>query len=63
MGFFLIFELGSLICALSVSSTMLIIGRAVAGIGTSGILNGVFTILSGCVAPAKRASMLTLTTH
>jgi predicted MFS family arabinose efflux permease len=58
MTFFAIFELGSLICGVATTSKMLIIGRAVAGMGTSGILNGAFTIIAGCVPMAKRPSML-----
>ncbi|KAJ5591582.1 MFS multidrug transporter [Penicillium hispanicum] len=58
MGFFAIFELGSLICAVATSSKMFIVGRAIAGIGTSGIINGAFTIIAGCVPMERRPSML-----
>ena len=58
MTFFALFEFGSLICAVSTSSDMLIVGRAVAGMGTSGILNGAFTIIAECVPMAKRPGML-----
>jgi len=54
MGFFTVFEIGSLICGVAISSKMLILGRAIAGIGSSGILNGVFTIIAGCVPLLKR---------
>jgi len=57
MAFFALFELGSLICGVSTSSKMLIVGRAIAGMGTSGILNGAFTIVAGCVPMAKRPGM------
>ncbi|KAJ5680303.1 hypothetical protein N7536_011442 [Penicillium majusculum] len=60
VGFFFVFELGSLICAISTSSKMLIVGRAVAGIGGSGILNGAFTIVSGCVPMSRRPTMIGL---
>ncbi|KAK9315522.1 major facilitator superfamily domain, general substrate transporter [Lipomyces starkeyi] len=60
MGFFFVFEVGSLICAVSTSSKMLIVGRAIAGMGTSGILNGAFTIISGCVPMSRRPTMLGL---
>ena len=40
-----LFELGSLICAVSVSSKMFIVGRAIAGCGGSGIYNGALTII------------------
>jgi MFS family permease len=54
MVFFAIFEFGSLICGVATSSKMLIVGRAIAGMGTSGIMNGAFTIIAGCVPMAKR---------
>lgn len=37
---------------------MLIVGRAVAGMGASGIQNGAFTIVAGCVPMNKRPGML-----
>jgi MFS family permease len=55
---FLIFELGSLICAVATSSTMFILGRAVAGIGSSGIQNGGFTIIAACAPLEKRPSLM-----
>ncbi|KAK6837010.1 MFS general substrate transporter [Apiospora arundinis] len=60
MGFFALFELGSLLCGVAVSSTMLIVGRAVAGMGTSGILNGAFTIIAGCSPMVKRPTLIGL---
>lgn len=39
-AFFLFFEFGSLLCGVAVSSKMLIVGRAVAGMGASGLQNG-----------------------
>jgi MFS family permease len=36
---------------------MLIVGRAFAGMGGSGIMNGAFTIIAGCVPMAKRPGM------
>lgn len=44
-----LFELGSLICALSPSSQVLIIGRAIAGFGSAGILTGSFVIVATAV--------------
>ena len=35
-----IFELGSLVCGAAPSSTALIIGRAIAGVGSAGIFSG-----------------------
>lgn len=51
-----IFELGSLICGVSLTSSALIIGRAIAGIGGSGILSGALIIVSKTVLLHKRAS-------
>ncbi|KAI1215167.1 putative MFS multidrug transporter [Annulohypoxylon truncatum] len=52
--FFFIFEVGSLLCAVSQSSVMFIIGRAVAGMGSSGLQNGALTVISGAVPMEKR---------
>ncbi|KAI1411837.1 putative MFS multidrug transporter [Hypoxylon sp. FL1857] len=52
--FFFIFEIGSLLCAVSQSSVMFIIGRAVAGIGSSGLQNGALTVVAGAVPLEKR---------
>lgn len=54
LAYFGIFELGSLLCAVAVSSKMLIVGRAVAGIGSSGLLNGGLTIASAAVPLHQR---------
>jgi len=53
--FFAIFELGSTLCGAATSSMMLIIGRAVAGLGASGLLNGGYTIVALIVPIAKQA--------
>jgi MFS family permease len=50
-----IFELGSLICGVSPNSTALIVGRAIAGIGSAGIFAGSFIIVSCSVPLVKRA--------
>lgn len=52
------FELGSLICGVATSSTMLIIGRAVAGIGGSGIQNGAFNMIAASVPMEKRPALM-----
>ncbi|RFU31486.1 hypothetical protein B7463_g4855, partial [Scytalidium lignicola] len=44
--FLALFELGSLLCGVSVSSNMLIVGRAVAGVGASGLFSGALTIIA-----------------
>lgn len=49
-----IFELGSLLCAVAPNSTALIIGRALAGVGSSGLMSGALIILSFTVPLEKR---------
>ncbi|GAT22703.1 MFS multidrug transporter [Aspergillus luchuensis] len=54
LGFFSLFELGSLICGVATSSKMLIVGRAVAGMGSSGMVNGALNILASILPMHKR---------
>ena len=54
LGFFTVFEIGSLLCAVATSSDMLIIARAVAGIGGSGLINGGMTILTASAPPERQ---------
>ncbi|KAJ5090236.1 Major facilitator superfamily domain general substrate transporter [Penicillium argentinense] len=49
-----VFELGSLLCALSINSPMLIIGRAIAGAGAAGCLTGAFCIVAVSLPLEKR---------
>ena len=49
-----IFELGSLIGAIAVSSEDLIVGRAIQGLGSAGILTGAFVVGTHSVRLAKR---------
>lgn len=51
-----IFELGSLISAVAPSSTTVIVGRSIAGLGASGVAPGVYTISAFATEPAKRAT-------
>ncbi|KAH7313649.1 major facilitator superfamily transporter [Stachybotrys elegans] len=48
------FEIGSLICGVSPNSLTLIIGRAIAGFGSAGILTGSFTIAATSIPPRTR---------
>src|ERR1700677_277309 len=52
--FFSVFELGSLISGVATSSNMLIVGRAIAGMGSAGMTNGALTIIAACVPLQKR---------
>ncbi|KAK5090598.1 hypothetical protein LTR05_000773 [Lithohypha guttulata] len=49
-----IFEVGSAICGAAPSSTALIIGRAVAGVGSAGLFGGALTIIAYTVPMSKR---------
>ncbi|KAI5462858.1 MFS multidrug transporter-like protein, partial [Mariannaea sp. PMI_226] len=54
LGCLLIFEIGSVICGAASSSVMLIVGRAIAGLGCAGISNGTLTVIVGAISPEKR---------
>lgn len=51
---------GSLICGVAPSSNIFIIGRAVAGAGSSGILIGNLTVIAGVAPLEKRPSLTAL---
>jgi MFS family permease len=57
LAFLCLFELGSLLCGVASSSKMLIIARAIAGMGGAGLMNGAITIISSCVPLSKRATL------
>ncbi|KAH0282400.1 MFS general substrate transporter [Aureobasidium namibiae CBS 147.97] len=57
----LIFELGSLVCGVAQDPTSLIVGRAIAGLGGSGVAVGVFTMLGFAASPEKRPQLLGFT--
>lgn len=50
----LIFEVGSAVCGAAPSSVALVIGRAVAGIGSAGIAQGGMMVIVGLVPLSKR---------
>ncbi|KAI2963890.1 hypothetical protein CBS147324_8781 [Aspergillus niger] len=54
LGCLVVFELGSLLCALAVNSPMLIIGRAITGIGAAGCFTGAFCIVAVSIPLVKR---------
>ncbi|KAJ7073162.1 DHA14-like major facilitator [Mycena amicta] len=49
-----IFELGSLICGVAPNSNTLIVGRAIAGLGSAGIFSGALIIVAHTVPLGKR---------
>lgn len=53
LAFLGVFEVGSALCGAARCSTMLIVGRAVAGMGGSGLTNGAITILASA-APKQQ---------
>ncbi|KAH6651341.1 major facilitator superfamily-domain-containing protein [Chaetomium tenue] len=58
LAFFFVFEVGSLLCGAAQNSAMFIIGRAIAGVGSSGISNGALTIISAVLPPREQARFL-----
>ena len=50
----ILFEIGSLICGVAPTSTTLIVGQAVAGLGAAGIFSGSLTIIAHSVSLEKR---------
>ena len=54
LGAILIFEIGSAVCGAAPNSTALIIGRAVAGLGSAGIFSGAILIVSNTVPLRQR---------
>ncbi|RDA91790.1 hypothetical protein CP533_2822, partial [Ophiocordyceps camponoti-saundersi (nom. inval.)] len=55
LAYLVVFEVGSVVCASALSSRALIIGRAVTGLGASGIFAGGFTLLTTMIPLHKRA--------
>lgn len=55
-----LFELGSLVCGATPSSTGLIIGRAIAGVGAGGLFSGAMLVVASSVPLHKRAIFIGL---
>ncbi|KAL3473407.1 major facilitator superfamily domain-containing protein [Aspergillus californicus] len=53
-----VFEVGSLVCAVAQNPTTLIVGRAIAGLGGAGVAVGVFTMIGFAAAPEDRPALL-----
>lgn len=49
-----IFEVGSVLCAAAPNSATLIVGRAIAGLGSAGIFNGGMLVITAIVPLHKR---------
>lgn len=58
LAFFFVFEVGSAICGAAQTSAMLIAGRAVAGVGASGLNSGAFIMLAVTVSAERRPAIL-----
>ncbi|KAJ5246133.1 hypothetical protein N7468_001116 [Penicillium chermesinum] len=58
LTFFFVFELGSLLCGIANSSKMLIVARAVAGMGSAGLMNGSLTIIGTAVPRHKSPKLM-----
>ncbi|KAF3067388.1 putative HC-toxin efflux carrier TOXA [Daldinia childiae] len=56
--YLLIFEAGSAVCGAASSSAMLIGGRAIAGVGGSGLLNGTLIIMNSCIPPHRQPALV-----
>jgi predicted MFS family arabinose efflux permease len=55
-----IFEVGSLVCGVAPSMEVLILGRAIAGLGAAGIFSGGFIVIAELTALHERAQYLGL---
>jgi MFS family permease len=53
----LVFEVGSLICGVAQNPVTLIVGRAIAGLGGSGVAVGIFTMIGLVAAPEMRPQL------
>ena len=53
----LLFEVGSLVCGVAPTSTALIVGRAIAGLGSAGLFTGAMTVVAQ-VAPMEKRPLI-----
>lgn len=56
-----IFELGSLICGVAPNSIALIVGRAIAGIGSSGLFTGAMMVIAHTIPLQNRPAYMGMT--
>ncbi|KAH7186054.1 major facilitator superfamily transporter [Fusarium flagelliforme] len=55
-----IFEIGSLLCGVAPNAEVLIVGRAIAGVGGAGVLTGAYIIAAFSASPQKRPLLIGL---
>ncbi|KAL2866060.1 MDR family MFS transporter [Aspergillus lucknowensis] len=60
LAFFAVFEIGSALCGAAQSSSMLIVGRAIAGMGSSGLMNGALTIIAAILPPHRQPIVMVI---
>lgn len=60
LGSIFVFVVGSLICAVAQNSTTFVVGRAIAGVGASGVMTGAFTIVAFAAEPKRRPGLIGL---
>jgi len=58
-----IFEIGSVVCGAAPTSVALIIGRAIAGVGSAGIFSGALVIIAYAVPLVKRPIFTGIVRH
>jgi len=56
----MLFEVGSALCGAAPSSKLLILGRAIAGVGSAGILTGAFVVVANAVPLRQRPMFASL---
>jgi hypothetical protein len=60
LGAIFVFEMGSLICAVAPDSTTFVVGRAIAGVGSAGVVTGAFTMAAFAAEPKRRPALMGL---
>lgn len=53
-----VFELGNIVCAAAPDSSVVILGRVIAGVGGGGVMTGAFLILAASVRPRYRPAYM-----
>ncbi|KAI7969806.1 hypothetical protein EIK77_006754 [Talaromyces pinophilus] len=53
-----VFEIGNIVCATAASSTAVVVGRAISGMGGAGIMSGAFIIIAVTAKPQYRAAYM-----